>query len=108
RLEMLFHPGALTAGLLAAVEELPPDAYERAAEVTRRCRDALLEAGANVLTEPDQGTLVSFTTAVPPDDAVAACEERGVVIRRLPNGWLRASCGWWNSPDDVDRLVASL
>ena len=36
RLELLFHPGALAAGLLAAVEELPPDAYERAAEVTRR------------------------------------------------------------------------
>jgi L-cysteine/cystine lyase len=108
RLEMIFHPGALTAGLLSAVEQLPPDAYERAAEVTRRCRGALLEAGVEVLTEPDQGTLVSFRTAVTPDEAVSSCEENDVVIRRLPNGWLRASCGWWNSAEDVDRMVASV
>jgi L-cysteine/cystine lyase len=108
RLEMLFHPGALSAGLLSAIEQLPPDAFERGAEITRHCRSALLEARIQVLTEPDQGTLVSFTTALPPDQAVSACEEHQVVIRRLPNGWLRASCGWWNSADDVERLVASL
>jgi L-cysteine/cystine lyase len=108
RLEMLFHPGALSAGLLHAIEELPPDAFERAAELTRHCRQALLEVGIDVLTEPDQGTLVSFTTALAPEQAVSRCEEHGVVIRALPNGWLRASCGWWNSEEDVDRLVASL
>jgi L-cysteine/cystine lyase len=108
RLEMLFHPGALSAGFLTAIEEMPEDAFERAAEITRGCREALLDAGVQVLTEPEQGTLVSFTTPVPPDQAVSACEEAGVVIRHLPNGWLRASCGWWNSLDDVRRLVASL
>jgi L-cysteine/cystine lyase len=108
RLEMLFHPGALSAGLLSAIEQLPPDALERAAEATRLCRNALLDAGVKVLTEPDQGTLVSFTTALAPDDAVESCEEHQVVIRRLPNGWLRASCGWWNSAEDIERLVASL
>jgi L-cysteine/cystine lyase len=108
RLEMLFHPGALSAGLLQAIEELPPDAFERGAELTRHCRQVLLEAGVNVLTEPDQGTLVSFTTALAPEQAVSRCEEHGVVIRSLPNGWLRASCGWWNSVEGVDRLVASL
>ncbi|MBJ7597857.1 MAG: aminotransferase V [Candidatus Nephthysia bennettiae] len=108
RLEMLLHPGALSAGLLHAIEELPPDAFERAAELTRHCRQALLTSGLNVLTEADQGTLVSFTTALTPEDAVSSCEEHGVVIRALPNGWLRASCGWWNSVEDVDRLVASL
>jgi selenocysteine lyase/cysteine desulfurase len=61
-----------------------------------------------VHTEPDQGTLVSFTVPGPPDDVVTACQEKGVVIRHLHNGWLRASCGWWNSPADIERLVASL
>jgi L-cysteine/cystine lyase len=108
RLEMTFHPGALAAGLLQAVEDLPPDGFKRAAELTRHCRDALLAAGMTVLTEPGQGTLVAFQFPGPPEEAVAACEERNVVIRWLPNGWLRASCGWWNSRQDVDRLVASL
>lgn len=108
RLEMLFHPGALSAGLLSAIDQLPPDAFERAADVTRGCREALLKAGVEVVTEPEQATLVSFKTAGDPDQAVEACEGRGVVIRRLPNGWLRASCGWWNTAEDVERLVASL
>jgi L-cysteine/cystine lyase len=108
RLEMLFHPGSLAAGFLAAVEDLPADRFERAAEATRCCREALAAAGIPVLTEPDQATLVTFTTDEPPDMAVAGCEEEGVVIRRLPNGWLRASCGWWNTRQDIDRLVSAL
>jgi hypothetical protein len=31
-----------------------------------------------------------------------------VIIRALPNGWLRASCGWWTSDDDIARLVAAV
>jgi selenocysteine lyase/cysteine desulfurase len=32
-----------------------------------------------------------------------------VIVRDLPGtGWLRASCGWWNDEEDVERLVASL
>jgi selenocysteine lyase/cysteine desulfurase len=30
-------------------------------------------------------------------------------VRDLPGtGWLRASCGWWTSDDDIERLVAGL
>jgi L-cysteine/cystine lyase len=108
RLEMMFHPASLSAGLLAAVEELPPDGFQRGAELARRCREALVEAGFSVMSAPGQGTLVSFTASLPPPEVVAACMEQDVVIRWLPNGWLRASCGWWNSPEDVDRLVESL
>ena len=109
RLELAFHPAALTAGLLAAVDDLPANAFERAAQMTARCRQLLLAAGVQVLTEADQGTLVAFTLpGVPPEEVVDRCEERGVVIRSLPNGWLRASCGWWTSEDDLQRLVASL
>jgi selenocysteine lyase/cysteine desulfurase len=33
----------------------------------------------------------------------------GVVVRDLPGtGWVRASCGWWTSDEDVDRLVAAV
>jgi L-cysteine/cystine lyase len=108
RLEMLFHPASLAAGFLAAVEDLPADRFERGAEITRYCREALAAAGIRVLSEADQATLVAFTTDESPDLAVEGCEEVGVVIRRLPNGWLRASCGWWNTPEDIDRLVAAL
>jgi selenocysteine lyase/cysteine desulfurase len=30
-------------------------------------------------------------------------------VRDLPGtGWLRASCGWWTSGEDIDRLIAGL
>jgi len=109
RLELAFHPGSMVAGLLTAVEDLPADAFERAAEMTARCRELLISAGVQMLTDAGQGTLVAFTIpGIPPEDVVARCEEHGVVIRSLPNGWLRASCGWWNSAEDLERLVASL
>ena len=32
--------------------------------------------------------------------------EQGVVLRNIPaTPWLRASCGWWTSEDDVERLA---
>lgn len=108
RLEMLFHPAALTAGLLTALEDQPEDAVERGAEIAQRCRQALIDAGVEVVTEPGQSTLVSFRVSGEPEKVVARCEAEDVVIRALPNGWLRASCGWWNSEQDVERLLAAL
>jgi selenocysteine lyase/cysteine desulfurase len=35
--------------------------------------------------------------------------ERGVVVRDLPGtGWVRASCGFWTSEDDLQRLAEGL
>jgi L-cysteine/cystine lyase len=98
-------PPPALAGLEAALDVAPEWRFERAAEITRRCRDAL--AGRfEVVGDPGQGTLVSF---VPPGDPVedaARLYERGVIVRDLPGtGWLRASCGWWTNDDDVRRLV---
>jgi selenocysteine lyase/cysteine desulfurase len=32
-----------------------------------------------------------------------------VIVRDLPGTeWLRASCGWWNDEDDIDRLLVGL
>lgn len=108
RLELLFHASPPTAGLLQAVEDFPEDAFERGAEMAERCRQALLAAGIEVLTEPGQSSLVAFKVPGDPERIVADCQEKGVVIRWLPNGWLRASAGWWNSEHDLERLVAAV
>ena len=35
--------------------------------------------------------------------------EEGVVVRDVPGqGWIRVSCGWWTSEDDLGRLVQAL
>jgi L-cysteine/cystine lyase len=96
------------AGLEAALDAAPDWRYERAAEMTARCRDALAKR-FEVRTEPGQGTLLSFRPNSDPAEEVARASEQGVVIRELPGtGWLRASCGYWTSDDDVDRLLAAL
>lgn len=106
RLGVSHHPLSAVAGLLAAVGELPGWAFTRASEMADRCRAALIGAGLAVHTPPGRpATLVSFSPRQPAEEAVARCRERDVVIRPLPNGWLRASCGWWTSPEDIDRLV---
>jgi L-cysteine/cystine lyase len=109
RFDQNWIPTAFIAGLEAALSELPQWRFERAREITDRCRDALLEAGHDVVTEPGQGTLVSWRWA---DDAAAASKrlaEQGVIIRDLPGtSLLRASCGYWTSDEDLERLVNGL
>jgi L-cysteine/cystine lyase len=98
----------MLAGLEAALDSAPEWRFERAAAITAYCRDAL-SAQHEVVGEPRQGTLVSF---VPPGEPAATAlklYERGVIVRDLPGvGWVRASCGWWTSENDIDRLVAGL
>jgi selenocysteine lyase/cysteine desulfurase len=96
------------AGLRAAVADLPEWGFERSAELVARCRQALIDAGCEVRTEAGQGTLVSFRMPGDPAAIVKEAYERGVVIRYLPDGWLRASVGWWNDKGDIDRLVQVL
>jgi L-cysteine/cystine lyase len=99
---------AMVAGLLAAVEALPDWGFERAADMVRRCRQALIDAAVEVRTDAGQGTLVSFRMPGDPAEIVKRAEAMGVVIRNLPDGWLRASVGWWNDETDIARLVAFL
>ena len=102
----LGHP--LVAGLRAAIADLPEGVFRRAAELVARCREALIAAGFEVRTEGGHGTLISFRVPGEPADVVKAAYERGVVIRHLPDGWLRASVGWWNDKGDIERLVGAL
>jgi L-cysteine/cystine lyase len=97
------------AGLEAALAVHPPWRFERAAETAARCRTLLAER-YDVVTEPGHATLVSFRW--PGEDTAEAArlaQERGVAIRDLPGtGWLRASCGYWTSDEDLERLVDCL
>jgi L-cysteine/cystine lyase len=97
------------AGLEAALDGAPEWRFERAAEMTARCRAALAAAGFSVVGEPGQGTLVSFGAPGDPPEDAARAYAAGVIVRDLPGtGWLRASCGWWTSDEDLERLVAAL
>ncbi|MCP9487053.1 MAG: aminotransferase class V-fold PLP-dependent enzyme [Gaiellaceae bacterium MAG52_C11] len=97
-------PSAL-AGLVAALEVAPDWRFERAAEQTLRCRELLAR---HVEVVSGGATLVSFRLDDPPA-LVARLAESGVVVRDLPGtGLVRASCGWWTSDDDLERLVAGV
>ena len=77
--------------------------------MAERCREVLEEAGLEVVSEPGQGTLVSFVAPGEPAADAERLYDRGVIVRDLPGtGWLRASCGWWTSEEDLQRLVSGL
>lgn len=100
-------PPAL-AGLEAALDSAPEWGLIRAAEMTEKCRRALGER-FEVIGESGQGTLVSFVSSGEAAAEARRLYDRGVVVRDLPRTrWLRASCGWWTSEDDIDRLVTEL
>jgi selenocysteine lyase/cysteine desulfurase len=109
RFDPLFAPASSLVGLEAALTDLPDGRFERARELTERCRALLAGAGHEVVTEPGQATLVTFRVRGDAAEASAALYDRGVVIRDLPGGGLlRASVGWWNDESDLERLVETL
>jgi selenocysteine lyase/cysteine desulfurase len=62
-----------------------------------------------VVTAPAQGTLVTFRAEGDTAELVRRLYEQGIVVRDVPGlGWIRVSCGWWTSDDDVERLVGAL
>lgn len=99
-----YAPGTL-AGLLAALDAAPEWRYERTREMAAFCRARL----AHVVTAPEQSGLVSFAIGADAEEAAARLFEAGVVVRNVPaTDWLRVSCGWWTSEDDVERLLGTL
>jgi L-cysteine/cystine lyase len=111
RFEGSWTPPASIAGLLASLAfaaAAGDERFDRARETAERCRALLLESGHEVVTEPGQATLVSWR-ADEPEAVVRRLAEQGVVVRDLPGtGLVRASCGYWTSEDDLDRLVRGL
>ena len=109
-----FDPGWLPswslAGLLESLSfasEMGPDRFAHARAASARCRELLSER-AEVVTEPDQATLVAWR-ADDPADVAEKLAERGVIVHDLPGtGWVRASCGFWTSEEDLERLVRAI
>jgi selenocysteine lyase/cysteine desulfurase len=109
RFDSTFTPATSLAGLEAALTDLPAGRFERARDLTERCRELLLAEGFAVATEPGQGTLVAVRWPGDTAEAAAALYARGIVLRELPGtGLLRVSIGWWNDGSDLERLVESL
>ena len=103
-------PLAFIAGLLAALDCRPEWAFERAAELAERCRELLAADGHEVVEPAERATLVSWR----PDGretagVVRRLQDAGVIVRDLPGtGLVRASIGWWNDEEDLERLRAGL
>lgn len=94
------------AGLSAALDLAPEGRFERAAALAARGRELL---GDRVVTAPGQATLVSFRIEGDPAELVASLYDAGVVVRAVPHtDWIRVSCGWWTSEEDLRRLVDAL
>lgn len=109
RFEQNWVPAAFIAGLESALAARPEWAFERAREVTDRCRELLVEAGFGVVTEPGQGTLVSLRWQGDTVETVKSLYAEGIVVRDLPGtGLIRASCGYWTSEDELTRLAEGL
>ena len=93
------------AGLEAAPGVHPEWRYEGAATAAARCRE-LLEQLADVVTPAGHSTLVSFRPPGDPAELVSTLAAGGVLVRELPGrNLLRASCGWWTSEEDLNRLA---
>jgi L-cysteine/cystine lyase len=111
RFEGSWTPAASIAGLrasLAFAAEAGDDRFRCARKAAERCRALLYEHGADVVTEPDQATLVSWR-AHDPEALVDRLAAQNVVVRALPGtGLVRASCGYWTSDEDLERLIRRL
>jgi L-cysteine/cystine lyase len=109
---MRFDPGwsppPALAGLSAALDLAPEWCFERAAATAARCRELLAER-FDVVTAPGQATLVTVRVGGDTAELVKRLFEQGVVVRDVPGqGWIRVSCGWWTSDDDLERLADAL
>jgi selenocysteine lyase/cysteine desulfurase len=72
-------------------------------------RHMLEAAGHEVVTEPDQATLVTWKAQEDTKAVVERLADAGVIVRDLPGlSWLRASCGFWTNHHDLERLLAVL
>jgi L-cysteine/cystine lyase len=112
RFESIWTSAGSVAGLLASLElaaEAGVERFAHARSMTELARELVAARGLEVVTERDQATLVSFVPEGPANELVARLYERGVVVRDLPQtGWVRASCGFWTSEDDLARLADGL
>jgi L-cysteine/cystine lyase len=104
----------LTAAIRWRADEVGLDAsLALAAEHAAAARSRLSEVPGVEVVQPGDGpygTLIALRLAVgDPEPVYLALAERGVLVRFVPGtGLLRASVGFWNDEDDLERLVDGL
>lgn len=124
--EVVYHPDArkfevssasvpLFAGMLASlqfVEEVGREpVYRRTRRLAGLFRSRLREmAGVRVVTPEDHAGLVTFEVdGQSPEAVLERLRSRGVLMRTIPGSpWVRASLGFFNSEDEIDRAVAAI
>jgi L-cysteine/cystine lyase len=95
-------------GLEIALQIARPSPFDDARAIAGRCRELLSER-FEVVTEPDHATLVTFAPDGDAANVVAGLHEAEVVVREVPEtGWVRVSCGYWNTEEHLERLMAAL
>jgi selenocysteine lyase/cysteine desulfurase len=89
--------------------------YARTREIGRRCAAGLASLDGVTVTSPVEriGGLVCFTVdGMQPQDIAARLFDRGINIRYVvypPNPAVaRVSCGWWNTEEEIDTIVAAV
>ena len=96
------------AGLSAALDVHPDWRFERSAEMAAKLRAALVDR-FEVVTKPDQAGLITFRPTGDPTELVEHLRAQGVIVRELPGrNLIRASCGYWTSDEDLERLLGGL
>lgn len=104
------------AGLRWLADEVGFDwMYAQIREMGRRCADGLEAIDGVTVTSPRDrmAGLVCFTVAgIAPPDVAAKLYDRGINIRYVvypPNPEIaRVSCGWWNTGEEIDTIVAAV
>jgi Selenocysteine lyase len=99
---------AALKGLVTALDLAPDWRFDRIAELAALCRAALSER-VEVVTPPGQAGLVTFVSDGDPEETATRLHEQGVMVRSVPRTpWVRASCGWWTSEEDIARLAGAV
>src|SRR5438045_4353957 len=97
------------AGLCGVLDGVPEWLYERTREVASYFFFFKQKTAYEIVTAPDQAGLITFSSGGEAAGAAARLFEAGVIVRDVPGTkWLRASCGWWTSEDDIERLLGGL
>ena len=101
----------LLAGMdvsLAYAQALGDERFDYARDLARTTM-ATLAARFEVAEASGQSTLISFDPGKNADEVYQSLSEKGVVVRTVPSrNWVRVSVGFWNSNEDIDRLMEGL
>ena len=110
-----FEPTGIPLPMLAAMdvsltyaEELGGERFNYARDLARTTLATLTEKFA-VAEASGQSALISFDPGKNADEVYQSLAARNVVVRTVPSrNWIRVSLGFWNSNEDIERLMEAL